>query len=77
MSVQVTLYSILKRYAGDTQGQIQMPFIAGEDVAGLLERLGIARFEVLLIILNGKTSPLEQTLQQGDRVDIYPPMSGG
>jgi sulfur carrier protein ThiS len=43
----------------------------------LVDQLGIPMDQVKLIFVNGKSAALDDILQNGDRVGIFPPVGGG
>ena len=50
---------------------------AGTTVSGLIDLLGIPHAQVKLIFVNGKKQGLEYSLQDNDRVGLFPPVGGG
>lgn len=44
---------------------------------GLLDFLGIPKKEAFVFMVNGSRVELGNTLQEGDRVGIFPPVGGG
>ena len=47
-------------------------FHPGDTVKALIESLGIPHTEVDLILVNGRSVPFAQKVQQGDRISVYP-----
>lgn len=74
MNVTVTLRGPLKKYLKDvTILELQ----SGTSLRNLLSLLALPKESVSLLIVNGEKADIAQELQDGDRVQIYPPVSGG
>jgi uncharacterized protein with PIN domain/sulfur carrier protein ThiS len=52
--------------------QFPARFHPGDTVKALIESLGVPHTEVDLILVNGRSAPFEQKVQQGDRISVYP-----
>lgn len=47
-------------------------------LTAVLEQLGVPAAEVALVAVNRRVVPLEgTTVEDGDRVELYPPLGGG
>jgi sulfur carrier protein ThiS len=79
MRINVHLHTILQRQTPEgrvDQLQVEMP--EGSTMADLLQHLEISLHpEDLLLVVNGRTAPIDQALQGGDQVNLIPAMSGG
>ncbi len=45
--------------------------------AALLERLGIRREEVAILLVNGRDGSFDAPLAPGDYLSVFPPVGGG
>ena len=74
MKIELNLYASLARSVSRT-GPVEI----GENttILSLLRRLGIPMEKVKIIFLNGLHASGEETLRDGDRVGIFPPVAGG
>ncbi|MEG6616849.1 MoaD/ThiS family protein [Peptococcaceae bacterium 1198_IL3148] len=77
--LEVRLYSGLEKFvAGATYGKplaVELP--DGANVKELLAKLNIPEVEVFSILANGIHRHLEDVLNDGDRVALFPPVGGG
>jgi sulfur carrier protein ThiS len=46
-------------------------------VLDLLKKIGISSSEVTITLVNDRHVQLDQTLHEGERVAIFPPIAGG
>jgi molybdopterin converting factor small subunit len=73
--IQLKLYATLRTFmpaAGE-----DFPIRSGTSVRELLRKLGLPESQAKLIFIDGIQSRLEDTLQGGERVGIFPPVGGG
>ena len=81
MQVQVTLHGWLKIGVDNPDGLIELTLPEGTDVAGVIEALrGTSPMldpRACLAMVGGVQVSLEQTLQDGDEVGLYPIFGGG
>jgi molybdopterin converting factor small subunit len=79
VSILVKLSTTLRQcVAGyDPLAGMEMDFVPGETVAGLIARLGLDPGRIKIIMLNGRSGGLEDRLSDGDRVGLFPPVGGG
>jgi molybdopterin converting factor small subunit len=76
LRVEVSLMGPLSRYfQGERTREVQLP--EGAAVADILHRLSLARGKTSLITVNGVKAPLTRLLNEGDKVVVFPPVSGG
>jgi len=74
MKVELNLYASLARFVPRTG-----PLDIGENttILGLLRRLDVPLEKVKIIFLNGIHASGNETLRDGDRVGVFPPVAGG
>jgi len=77
--VEVYLHTILQRYTSQgLQKQLQVTLPTGSKMVDLLRHLQIDLDpDHLLLVVNGKVVELEHVLQDGDKVNLMPALSGG
>ncbi len=74
MKVEINLYASLARFV-PRRGPVE---IDGETtILGLLRRLNVPLDKVKIIFLNGIHASGEETLSDGDRIGVFPPVAGG
>jgi molybdopterin synthase sulfur carrier subunit len=74
MKVELNLYASLARFVPRT-GRME---VDGETtILGLLRRLDVPLEKVKIIFLNGIHASGNETLREGDRVGVFPPVAGG
>jgi molybdopterin synthase sulfur carrier subunit len=74
MKVELRLYASLARFV-PCAGPME---IDGETtILGLLRRLGVPREKVKIIFLNGIHASGQESLKDGDRIGVFPPVAGG
>ena len=73
--VDVHLFATLRRETGDSQQMLKLR--AGTSVSDVVERLAIPKMEIHLVFVNGRVASLDQTLHDGDRLALFPPIGGG
>jgi sulfur carrier protein ThiS len=80
MKVEVKLYASLARYLPDGSGR-HVPIILDIEkdtsINQILEHLRVPLKSVKLIFLNGIHATGDETLNEGDRLGIFPPVGGG
>jgi len=79
MKVTVTLYATLGRYHPEEKGSesfsVELP--EGSRVKDLLDHLGIKKGEAKQVFIRHKSRPENYTLEDGERVAVFPPVAGG
>jgi sulfur-carrier protein len=74
MKVELNLYASLARFVPRT-GPME---VDGETtILGLLRHLDVPLDKVKIIFLNGIHASGNETLREGDRVGVFPPVAGG
>ena len=80
MKVEVKLYASLTRYLpGDADSHAPRILDIDRDttIIQLLEHLKVPMKSVKLIFLNGIHASGDETLNDGDRLGVFPPIAGG
>jgi molybdopterin converting factor small subunit len=74
MKVELNLYASLARFV-PRSGLLDV----GENttILGLLRQLDVPMDKVKIIFLNGIHAGGDETLREGDRVGVFPPVAGG
>ena len=79
MKVTVTLYATLTKYHPEGKGSadftVELP--SGSTVKDLYDQLGIGEGEAKQVFIKHKSQPEDYTLEEGERVAIFPPVAGG
>jgi sulfur carrier protein ThiS len=74
MKVELNLYASLARFVPRT-GPME---VDGETtILGLLRRLDVPMDKVKIIFLNGIHASGQESLKEGDRIGVFPPVAGG
>ena len=74
MKVELNLYASLARFVPRT-GPMEVD--KETTILGLLRRLDVPLEKVKIIFLNGIHASGNETLREGDRVGVFPPVAGG
>ena len=79
MPITVKLSSSLRRYVSgyDPHQGLNLEYTPDQTVEELMQQLGIPREMVKIIMVNGLSTPLERTLEDGDRLGLFPAVGGG
>ncbi len=72
--LEVKCFATLRKYA-PPEGKIS--FSPGMRVGDVLTTLNIPEKEVKVVFVNGRHSPLNTLLSDGDRIGIFPAVGGG
>ncbi|MHC4780264.1 MAG: MoaD/ThiS family protein [Planctomycetota bacterium] len=67
----------IARYLPGEQGDTEVEVAAGEKVGELLDRLGVPRNAVALVLVNQEKAEMETALVEGDLVALLPLIVGG
>lgn len=82
MSIEIRLYGDLKKHVsskGEFKGVpnvIERPREDLENVSDVLKDLGISETEISHVFVNGDYSSLKRSVEEGDRVAIFPQNMG-
>lgn len=79
MKIEIKLFASLRKHLseGDPAAAVQLDVSADTTVAQVLARLKVPADSVRLIFVNNVRAELDQLLQAGDRVGVFPPVAGG
>ena len=79
MQVRVALYANLGRYhpRGEGYKEFSLEVPSGGPVEAVLDILEIPLEEHKVVFVNNRRRELEEPLEEGDRVAIFPPVAGG
>ena len=79
MKVELNLYASLKRYLPEETGgkSLPMELQEGTTVKELLDQLKLPSKAVKVVFLNGVHASGRETLKDGDRLGVFPPVAGG
>ncbi len=77
--VEVRLHASLERIRPGLKAGEALPLELkeGTTVERMVEALDIPKKGIHLVIVNGRTRPLDHPLSDGDRVALFPPVGGG
>ncbi len=74
MKVEIRLFATLRKDRGK---RVELEAEAGVTPAELIDRLGIPKEEVAILLINGRTGALDSHLEPGDYLSVFPPVGGG
>jgi sulfur carrier protein ThiS len=74
MKVELNLYASLVRSV-PRKGPVEID--EETTITGLLRRLDVPLDKVKIIFLNGVHASGEESLKDGDRIGVFPPVAGG
>lgn len=77
MSVTVGLHGHLSWYTEQRRARVELPVRPGTPVREIMELLNVPRAEVHLVAINGRQVSVEDTVSDGDTVDLFPVIAGG
>jgi len=79
IEIEVRVFGELRNYIeGMGIGESQALIIDdGSTVKDILSRLGIPKAEVKIILVNGRAKKVDDELNEGDRLSIFPAVAGG
>ena len=80
MKIELRLFASLSRYRSPDNGSklaqsIDIP--EGSTIGSLIEFLGIPRDTAKIVFINGIHAHDDDTIHEGDRIGIFPPIAGG
>ncbi len=75
MQIQLKLFATLRAYTPDNAEAY--PIEPGMTVQDIITRLDIPIGEAKLVFVNSTRRDFDATLDDGDRVGIFPPVGGG
>ena len=74
--VKVQLYADLRRYLDGATG-IDVEIEPGRTIGQVLDHLGVPREQTRIFFVNHRVAKIEQTLQGGERLDVFSAIGGG
>lgn len=74
MKLEIKLFASLQKFMPDAE---KVELDGNCTVRDLLKKIGINSSEVAITLVNGRQVELDQTLYDGQRVAIFPPIAGG
>lgn len=79
MKIKVKLYATLRPYLGDLPSgtPVEMDVPVGLTMGALVEQLKLPLEEVKICFVNGRAVELDQVLEEGGEIGIFPPIGGG
>ncbi len=78
MRIEIRLYATLRRFSpGAQEGTLFIDVPQGATAAEAIATAGVDAGQVHLLMINGRNSPFEQTLVEGDRIGLFPAVGGG
>jgi molybdopterin synthase sulfur carrier subunit len=77
MKVRVQLESYLDQYAPDDDAKFSLDLPDGATISDLLRKLGVPLEQAAVLTLGDEAVDMAQTLKEGDRVTVIPPVAGG
>lgn len=80
MKIELRLFASLSRYrTPDTGAKLAqtIEISEGRTIGSLIEFLGIPPDTVKIVFINGVHAHDDDTIHEGDRIGIFPPIAGG
>jgi sulfur-carrier protein len=77
MKVEVQLFATLRKYGPSAEGPLTVDLSEGDTVVKMLEVLGIPPDVEKVILVNGRPAETDIVLRVGDKVVLFPPVTGG
>ncbi len=75
--IDVRLYANLTRTADKAATEFQVEARPGLTVKDVVDEGDIPAQDVRIVLVNGRTAELDSPLSDGDRVGLFPAISGG
>ncbi len=72
--IKVKLFADLREGRGK---EIEFEYFEGINGKTILEKLKIEENEIAVFLVNGKNKNLDEPLQDGDVIALFPPIAGG
>jgi sulfur-carrier protein len=77
MKVEVQLFATLRKYGPSCEGPLAVDLSEGDAVVKMLEALRIPHDVEKVILVNGRPAEPDTVLREGDKVVLFPPVTGG
>jgi sulfur-carrier protein len=75
--IDVRLYAALVRTPGPGLSEFEVEPRFGLTVGDVVAEAGIREDDVAIVMINGQSASLDSALSDGDRVGLFPVVSGG
>jgi molybdopterin converting factor small subunit len=72
----IHLYATLRAFAGGA-AEVEVEFEPGQTIEQVLTRIGVPPEQTRILFVNNRAAVLEQPLQGGERVGVFPAIGGG
>ncbi len=79
MKAEIRLFASFKKYLPDhAEGQkVTVELEEGTTIKSVLQQFGVPLETVKLVFVNSVHAKMEDIIQDGDRVGVFPPVAGG
>ena len=74
--LKVQLYADLRKYI-DGATDVTVEIEPGRTIGQILDQLGVPREQTRIYFVNHRVAKIEQTLQGGERLDVFSAIGGG
>ncbi len=74
--VQVALYAVLRKYIGGA-ASIEVEIEPGQTIRQVLGQLGVPPDQTRIIFIDARAAGLEDPLQGGEQIGVFPAIAGG
>ena len=74
--VRVNLYATLRAYAGGA-ASVVVDIEPGQTVEQVLSQLGVPTDQTQILFVNNRAATLDQPLDGGERLGVFPAIGGG
>jgi len=75
--VTVKLYGILEKYNKEKGREVAIDLPGNSNAGELMSALSIPKERVTIVLVNGEPADQNHSLKEGDKVELFPPVSGG
>ena len=76
MRIKARVHAGLQRHT-DGASAVDLEVATGTTVTEMMDQLGVPSVEVYSVVINRRVATEETVLQDGDQVDLIPPIGGG
>jgi len=77
MEIKVRLHGSLQRHSDRKRDLMRFDVPDSTTVGDVLGRLDLPRSEIWITVVDGKLAYAERRLEDGDELEIFPPVAGG
>lgn len=74
MKITVKLFATFRE---GRQKIIEMELMEGETPQHAIDKLGIDKSEIAILLVNGRDGCIDKSLEPGDLIALFPPVGGG